>query len=133
MAGARQYDELEVWQLAAQLRRRVQALTAADWPARDVTLRDQLMAAAASAPSNIAEGFGHFNPRQFARFTRIARGSLVETRNHLDDAAERGLISPADAAELRTLTSRAIGATTAFLRYLESCDGKTPTRRPPEP
>ena len=40
-----------------------------------------------SAARNLAEGFGHFNPREFASFTRIARAPYFETRNHLHDAA----------------------------------------------
>src|SRR3954470_275661 len=43
-----------------------------------------------SAPRNIAEGLGRFLPGDFAKFVRTARGSLVETQDHLDAALERG-------------------------------------------
>ncbi len=42
---------------------------------RDFRLCEQLREAARSAPANIAEGFGRFGNKEFARFVRIARGS----------------------------------------------------------
>ena len=42
-----------------------------------------------------------------ARFIRIARGSLEETKDHLDAALERSYISDLDHAELITLANRA--------------------------
>jgi len=42
---------------------------------------------AAGPPGHIAEGFGRFNPADFARFTVIARSSLMESQNHLLDAS----------------------------------------------
>jgi 23S rRNA-intervening sequence protein len=32
---------------------------------------------------NTSEGFGRYHPKEFARFLRIAAGSLQETKNHL--------------------------------------------------
>jgi len=126
MPTARRFEELEVWKLAGELRDRiVRGTQAADW--RDRAFIGQLEDAASSPPRNLAEGFGHFGPREFARFTRIARASLLETRNHLQDARARRYFTDDDLSALLTLTGRAIAASTALLRYLDSCGGRPPT------
>jgi four helix bundle protein len=129
MATARRFEELAVWQLSAELRDRVVAATGAP-DLRDRAFVGQLEGAASSPARNLAEGFGHFNPREFARFTRIARASLLETRNHLLDARARRYFSPEELRALLTLTARAIAASTSLLRYLDTCAGKAPTGWP---
>ncbi len=46
-------------------------------------LKNQLLRAADSIPSNVAEGVGEFAPKEKARFYRIARRSAVECASHL--------------------------------------------------
>jgi len=126
MAGARRFEDLLAWQLASELSEDVSTLTAKPRVARDRKFCEQIEAAAASPPANIAEGFGRFSPREFARFLRIARGSLLETRNHVLKAKANGYITEAESAGLLRLQSRATGAVTRLLRYLDSCKGKAP-------
>src|SRR3954466_11097478 len=123
MATARRFEELVVWQLSAELRDRGVVGTRRP-DLRDRAFVGQLEDAASSPPRNLAEGFGHFNPREFARFTRIARASLLETRNHLLDARANRYFSPEELRDLLTLTARAVGAATSLLRYLDACAGK---------
>jgi four helix bundle protein len=80
-----------------------------------------------SSPANLAEGFGAFYPGEFARFGRIARRSLIETRNHLQEARKRKYFLETDIRRLIHLTFRAQKATTRLIRYLDSCK-----HRPPE-
>jgi four helix bundle protein len=84
------------------------------------TFRKQIRASSASASSNIAEGFGRFRPKEFARFLEIARGSLTETHNHLRDGMDRGYFSTGDHARLSLLTGRAPKATSQLIRYPRS-------------
>jgi four helix bundle protein len=127
MSAARRCEELVVWQLAVELRDRILRLTRSGPAARDRKFLEQIQDAAASAPRNLAEGFGHFQPREFARFTRIARASLLEIRNHLQDGRGRKYFDPTETRNLLRLTGRAIAAATSLLRYLHSCKGKAPT------
>ena len=99
--GVRRYDELIAWQLAAELRHRIVAMTATEEVARDFSFCDQIRRAAASPPANLAEGFARYHAREFARFVVIARGSLAETENHLEDGRRRGYFRDSDAQELQ--------------------------------
>jgi four helix bundle protein len=126
MAGVKTFEDLDAWRLSVDLRDRVVELTAGRLVARDVAFCDQIRDSARSAPRNIAEGFGAFRPREFARFARIARRSLHETKNHLLEARKCGYLTEPAADELLRLCSRALGATTGLLRYLEACDGQAP-------
>jgi four helix bundle protein len=47
-------------------------------------ITSQLRRSAVSVPSNIAEGHGRMNPREFKRFLLIARGSNCELQTQLE-------------------------------------------------
>ena len=120
MATAHRPEDLDAWKLAAELRDRVLGWSERLGPANDF-LKSQIVRSVVSPPANLAEGFGHFKPRQFAKFARIARASLFETRDHLRLAVACAAMSGDLANELITLTNRAIGAVTALIRYLDRC------------
>jgi len=118
MAGVRRYEDLIVWQLSYELKREVFAITETGPVARDFDFRDQIRDAAPSAPRNIAEGFGRFQPADFARFLEIAKASLTETHHHLRDGRDRGYFSESDCVRLSKLAGRAAKAAIALIRYL---------------
>jgi four helix bundle protein len=126
------FEDLDAWRLSFELQRSVFAFTAYGAAWQDLKFREQIRDAAASAPRNIAEGFGRYRPREFARFLHIARGSH-ETRHHLHDALQRSYLTAKEHDKLIHLSDRAIGATTALLHYLNRCDAHGPGRRPAPP
>jgi len=85
--GIRDFRDLVAWQLSYELKCEVFAFTASGPASKDFKYRDQIRDASASAPRNIAEGFGRFRPREFARYLEYARASLMETQNHLTTVA----------------------------------------------
>jgi four helix bundle protein len=123
--GARSFKELDCWRPANELKRGVYELIRREVIQRDFAYRDQIRDSAASAPRNIAEGFGRFLPRDFSQYLRIANGSLMETSNHLEDGRDRGYFTDADIDPLLGLARRASGATTKLLRYLQSANPRT--------
>ena len=86
MPGVRRYDDLVCWQLSFELQQLLFEKTASGPVTRDGKFCDQIRESARSATRNIAEGFGRY---EFRRFLRIARGSLIETHNHLREGRER--------------------------------------------
>ena len=117
--GARRHTELDAWQLASELREKATQLTRVRDFAQNAWLRSQLTRATQSACSNIAEGFGRYQPRDFARFLRMSRGSLTEVQEHLESARQAGIVGESEFRDLVHLASRAIGAVTRLIRYLE--------------
>jgi len=120
--AVRRYSDLVAWQLANELKQKVYALIDQTAAREDRRFCDQLMDAAASAPRNLAEGFGCYRHPEFARYTRIAKSSLIETHNHLGDGVDRRYWSAQDAALLQSLADRATGACVRLMRHLESTD-----------
>jgi four helix bundle protein len=119
VAGVRDHSELDVYQLAEALERRVAAVIARPEVKRDPDLAGQLKRASEGPCPNIAEGFSRYYPRDNARFVRIAKGSFSEVIIHITKAARKGLISEREADEICRLARRARGAATAYIRYLE--------------
>ena len=115
---ARRYQDLVVWQLADELKQKVYELIETSLAKSDFQFRDQLRASAASAPTNLAEGFAYYRHGEFARHVRIARSEIVETHNHLGDGVQRGYWSLQRAMPLRHLANRARGAATGLLEHL---------------
>jgi four helix bundle protein len=116
--GARRVEELVVWQLADELRRKMYGLTASALVMSDRRFRDQAMDAAGSVARNIAEGFGRYRHREFAQFLTVARGSLMETKDCLRDGVARRYWTEEEVRELNDLCNRTIAAVTHFVRYL---------------
>ena len=116
MATAKDFTELVAWQRADDLERFVQGIIRRPLLARDFEFCRQASDAAASAPRNIAEGFGRFAPIQFANFLRIAIGSELETRNQILKAWHRGAITDEEHYVGVVLCKRAIGATVGLRR-----------------
>lgn len=117
--GARSFRELRAWQTSRTFKVAIQRLCETRPLANDFRLRDQLRESAASAVSHIAEGFGRFSPGDFGRFMAMAKASLIEVQNHLEDAVDRGHITECRATH-DTLAETALREVTAFLEYLQS-------------
>lgn len=84
--------DLRVWQRSMELAVRCYRETASFPDAEKFGLTAQIRRAARSAPANIAEGFGRWNQREFARYLAIANGSLRELETHFLVAGRLGYI-----------------------------------------
>ena len=86
------FKDLIIWQRAMQFAKLVYGLVKQLPVEERYALADQLRRAAASVPSNIAEGNGRAGNKDYAHFLAIARGSLYETITQLELAKELGYV-----------------------------------------
>ncbi len=95
----------------------------------DLKFREQITDAAASAARNVAEGFGRYNPGEFARFLDVTRASALEVQACLQRARDAGYIQEPEFRGLYTLVNRGNQATARFQRYLRSSAAKQNAKR----
>jgi four helix bundle protein len=113
------WHDLLVWQKAHAATLEVYRITRA-FPADErYRLTDQLCRAAASVPTNIAEGKGRGSLAEFRQFLIIARGSTEETRYLLLLAKDLGLLSLEVYASLEAKYTEVSKMTNALLRSLK--------------
>ena len=113
--GAQSFTELVCWQLSNELSREILAITARAPACADFWFCRQIRNSSASACGNIAEGFGRFQPGEFANFLRYAKASLVETRAHLITARDRKYLDDRLYSKVSNLARAAENTTTALL------------------
>jgi four helix bundle protein len=112
------WRDLLVWQKAHAATLEVYRLTKV-FPADErFRLTDQLCRAAASVPTNIAEGKGRSSAAEFRQFLIIARGSTEETRYLLLLAKDLGFLPASEHAQLESLYTEVSKMLNALLRTL---------------
>ena len=127
--GVRRFNDLRAWQACNAYKQAVYH-TCADGPlSRDWVRRRQLEESVAGPPAHLAEGFGRFNPADFARFVVIARSSLMESQNHLRDAVDKQYITEVTRLELDALAETALREVTGLMEYLQSAEALQNARR----
>ena len=119
MAGVKRFEDIEAWQRARELTRKIYQITSVGEFAHDFGLRDQIRRAAVSIMSNIAEGFERRGDKEFVRFVSIAKGSCGELRCQLYIALDQGYLEKGqfesisqDAVEVGRMLS-------GLMKYLE--------------
>jgi four helix bundle protein len=130
MAGWKDFKEIAAWRLARELKLQVDAFLERPAVKCRYSLVDQLYDAARSGPSNIAEGFGKFGNKEFARYARIAKASEVEVLNHFIDLYDQRLITEDELMIAEHVARRALKAVVGLIRHLESMpDPPRPKKR----
>jgi four helix bundle protein len=110
--------ELVAWQVAMDFAEGVYAGTRTFPNDERFGLRMQLRRSAVSVASNIAEGHGRTNRREYARFLLIARGSLKEAETQLLLAERLGFMKREALEELLKLAMRINRLLTGLIRRL---------------
>jgi four helix bundle protein len=87
------FEKLEVWQKAIELSDAIYAFTR-QFPTEERDgLTSQLRRSSVSVASNIAEGSGRESNPDFARFVKIAYGSLMELVTQIKIANRQGFFT----------------------------------------
>jgi four helix bundle protein len=86
------FQQLKVWTLSRKLKIDIRDLVLTFPSSEKYNLSDQLIRSSRSVCSCIAEGHGRFTYKDQLHFCIMARGSLIETYNHLIDAFDCGYL-----------------------------------------
>jgi four helix bundle protein len=113
------FEDIEAWQLARELTRRVYGLTKKTKFASDFGLRGQIQDAAGSSMHNIAEGFDSETNPEFVRFLRYAKRSCTEVQSELYVALDQQYITKAEFQEVYDHAGRTRATIRGFIKYLQ--------------
>lgn len=119
MTTFRRFEDIEAWQEARNLAKRIYGLSRRGDFAKDFGLCDQIRRASVSVMSNIAEGFERSGDGEFARFLSISKGSIGEVKSQLYVALDQGYLNDRDFSETATevdRTARKIGSLISYLK-----------------
>ena len=112
------FEDIEAWQLARELTRKVYNLTKKARFARDFGLKGQIQDAAGSTMHNIAEGFDSETNPEFIRFLRYAKRSCTEVQSEVYVALDQKYITDADFKDVYDHAGRTRAAIRGFINYL---------------
>lgn len=90
------YKDLIVWQKSMSLVNEIYTITKQFPEEEKFSLVSQMRRSAVSIPSNIAEGYGRGSKTEYARFVKIARGSMYELDTQMEIAKSQTFLTQAN-------------------------------------
>ena len=123
------FEDIEAWQLARELTRKVYRLTKKQGLAKDYGLKRQIQDAAGSSMHNIAEGFDSESNAEFIRFLRYAKRSCTEVQSELYVALDEEYISPNEFKDVYEQARRTRAAVRGFINYLKKYEKRKVANR----
>jgi four helix bundle protein len=113
------FEGLMVYQEARAFRISISKIVAG-FPAEEkYGLVSQIKRSSRSVSANIAEGYGRFHYKELIQFCRQARGSLMETMEHMICAFDEGYISEAVLIQCKSDHQKVLGLLNGFISYLQ--------------
>lgn len=123
------FEDIEAWQLARELTRKVYRLTKKPAFANDYGLKRQIQEAAGSSMHNIAEGFDSETNAEFIRFFRYAKRSCTEVQSELYVALDEEYVSADEFREVYDQAGRTRAAIRGFINYLRAYEARNAANR----
>ena len=120
MATIERFEDIEAWQDARTLVKRIYEHTGEGEFSRDFGLRDQIRRASISVMSNIAEEFERGSDKDFIRFLYMAKASAGEVRSQLYVALDLGYVDKQKTDEIGALVQMVSRRISGFITYLKS-------------
>lgn len=111
--------DLEVWKKGRAFRNEIAEVVKMFPTKEKFMLCDQLTRSARSVTANIAEGHGRFHFQENIQFCRMARGSLVESYDHLTVALDERYITPARFEEIIVKYEELVKMLNGYITYLK--------------
>lgn len=114
------FEDLECWKACRTLRLFVAKQVVPALPKDErYRLGDQVLRAARSTTSNIAEGYGRFHYLDNAKFCSNSRGSCWEVLDHLITANDEGLLATELLEQGRAHVTPSIKLLNGYMNYLK--------------
>ena len=119
MGELRTFETLECYKSACELRKAVSTFCNLLPKEETYRLKDQIIRSSRSVPANISEGYGRHHHQENLQFSRIARGSLSETLEHLNVARDEAYLSEKEYTDLRALIEETWKVLNGYIAYLK--------------
>jgi len=118
MSTFKRFEEIQAWQKAREITKKIYSMSNKDDFSKDFSLRDQMKRASVSIMANIAEGHGRRTTTEFANFLNIARGSAIELQSHLYVALDLNYIEQTEFKEAYEMLDEVSRMTLSLAQYL---------------
>ena len=124
MASKSRLEDLEVYKISFEISDKVWNLLI-HWDnfSRN-NIGGQLLRAIDSVGANIAEGYGRGSKIDNARFVKMARGSLFESKHWLTISNRRKLLSDSETKEILDDIENLLPRLSAYINYLSNSSVK---------
>ena len=113
------FEDIQSWQEARVLTKRVYGITKELPFRRDQALCGQIQRASVSIMANIAEGFDRQSRREFVQFLYYASASGSEVQSHLYVALDQRYISEQDFGIMYEQAKKTKSLINGFIAYLK--------------
>lgn len=120
MATIRRFEDLEIWQKARELSKRVYSLTFVEPIKNDFRIKDQMRGSVGSIMDNISEGFERGSRLEFINSLTIAKGETGEIKSQLYRCLDNKYIKEEQFTELYNLADQLTKMITGFINCLNN-------------
>lgn len=112
------FEELEVYRLAREFRKKIYALVNKLPRKEEYNLGAQMRRASTSLTNNIAEGHGRFHYQENIQFCRQSRGSLTELMDDINICLDENYFSESYLNELKNDALVLLKSLNGYIAYL---------------
>ncbi len=124
MATIERFEDLEIWQSARVISKKIHLLSLETELKNDFGLKNQMKNSSGSVMDNIAEGFERGGNLEFRQFLSVAKASAGETRSQLYRLWDFDYIDQKKFEELKIELENLSGKIQNFIKYLNKNDFK---------
>jgi len=118
MPTVHRFEDLEIWQLAFVIYKKVSVITERIRKKREYRFADQMKAAAGSAMDNIAEGFERSSRLEFINSLNISKGECGELKSQAYRCLSDEYISQPEFDDLYFEIDKEVKKIASFIIYL---------------
>ena len=122
MATVYKFEDLEIWQLARNLYKKISVLATQLRAVHEYRFAEQMKSAAGSIMDNIAEGFERSSRLEFVNSLGISKGECGELKSQLYRCLDDKYLSESKFAELYEDTDKVQKKIANFVKYLNTSE-----------